>query len=71
MDSFGYHGGFRYHLCPSSQGFVQFALAGVGYGMIAENQALSVPLYWHFWRHSGHTIQFLTTRLELFFNRAS
>lgn len=35
----GYHGAFPYHLCPSSEGFVKLALAGMGYGMIPEIQA--------------------------------
>ncbi|NYS62611.1 ArgP/LysG family DNA-binding transcriptional regulator [Vreelandella salicampi] len=76
----GYHGRFPYHLCPSSEGFVQLALAGVGYGMIPRMQveaslengqlvcvadaALHVPLYWHTWRHSGGLLQRLTTRLR-------
>ncbi|WP_404376976.1 LysR family transcriptional regulator ArgP [Vreelandella aquamarina] len=77
----GYHGHFPYHLCPSSEGFVRFATAGIGYGMIPQLQAaeqlqtgqlvniapgyrLNVPLYWHFWRHSGQLIQRLTERLN-------
>lgn len=39
LASCGYHGSFPYHLCPSSEGFVKFALAGMGYGMIPEIQA--------------------------------
>lgn len=40
----GYHGRFPYHLCPSSEGFVRLALAGVGYGMIPDLQAdLALP----------------------------
>ncbi|MGO1461131.1 MAG: LysR family transcriptional regulator ArgP [Marinobacter sp.] len=35
----GYHGAFPYHLCPSSEGFMKLALAGMGYGMIPEIQA--------------------------------
>ena len=34
----GYHGRFPYHLCPSSEGFVKLALAGMGYGMLPEHQ---------------------------------
>lgn len=77
----GYHGRFPYHLCPSSEGFVQMARAGIGYGMIPQRQAkpwiesgelinlargheLTVPLYWHFWRHSGELLQRLTQILE-------
>lgn len=35
----GFHGSFPYHLCPSSEGFVKLAAAGMGYGMIPEIQA--------------------------------
>jgi len=35
----GYHGAFPHHLCPSSEGFVKLALAGMGYGMIPAIQA--------------------------------
>ncbi len=35
----GYHGPFPYHLCPSSEGFVHLARAGLGYGMIPRMQA--------------------------------
>jgi len=81
LTGFGYNGSFRYHLCPSSEGFVRFAMASIGYGMIPEIQArhwldqgllvdlapdhaLNVPLYWHFWRHSGETLKSLTRLLE-------
>lgn len=30
---------FPHHLCPSSEGFVRLALAGLGYGMVPERQA--------------------------------
>jgi len=77
----GYQGRFPFHLCPSSEGFVQMARAGIGYGMIPQMQAqpwidsgelinlapgheLTVPLYWHFWRHSGELLQRLTRILE-------
>ena len=77
----GYQGHFPYHLCPSSEGFVRLAMAGIGYGMIPQRQAaeqlqagqlvsiapgqgLTVPLYWHYWRHSGQLIQRLTERLN-------
>lgn len=77
----GYHGKFPYHLCPSSEGFVKLALAGMGYGMIPEIQAarelvtgqltniapgygLTVPLYWHFWRHGGEIMTRLTSNLR-------
>lgn len=77
----GYQGHFPYHLCPSSEGFVRLAAAGIGYGMIPHRQAaealqagqlvsiapghdLTVPLYWHYWRHSGQLIQRLTERLN-------
>lgn len=35
----GYHGSFPHHLCPSSEGFIKLALAGMGYGMMPELQA--------------------------------
>lgn len=35
----GYHGRFPYHLCPSSEGFIRLATAGMGYGMIPDIQA--------------------------------
>ncbi|PAV26615.1 LysR family transcriptional regulator (chromosome initiation inhibitor) [Tamilnaduibacter salinus] len=77
----GYTGPFPHHLCPSSEGFVRLALAGMGYGMIPESQvtseleagalvrvdptyALDVPLYWHYWRHSGDALAQLTDRLQ-------
>lgn len=34
-----FHGSFPHHLCPSSEGFVKLALAGMGYGMIPRMQA--------------------------------
>lgn len=81
MAQSGYHGHFPYHLCPSSEGFVRLAAAGMGYGMIpsmqaktliekgelvsiAPSQTLQVPLFWHYWRHSGDVIQRLTQKLE-------
>lgn len=33
-----FHEPFPHHLCPSSEGFVGMALAGLGYGMIPERQ---------------------------------
>ncbi len=35
----GYQGYFPYHLCPSSEGFVRLAIAGIGYGMVPQLQA--------------------------------
>lgn len=81
LASCDFHGSFPFHLCPSSEGFVKMALAGIGYGMIPELQArqwiqsgelinlapgheLTVPLYWHFWRHSGDLLTRLTRTLE-------
>ncbi len=81
MALFDFNGPFPYHLCPSSEGFVRLAAAGIGYGMmphlqtrelmksghlvsVAPGHSLSVPLYWHFWRHSGELIQRLTQRLS-------
>ncbi|QJQ95120.1 MULTISPECIES: LysR family transcriptional regulator ArgP [Halomonadaceae] len=34
----GYRGSFPYHLCPSSEGFVRLAEAGIGYGMMPTRQ---------------------------------
>jgi LysR family transcriptional regulator (chromosome initiation inhibitor) len=34
----GYHEPFPHHLCPSSEGFVHLAQAGMGYGMLPERQ---------------------------------
>ncbi|MBE0487907.1 MAG: hypothetical protein IBX53_02415 [Halomonas sp.] len=31
---------------------------------IAPGQVLEVPLYWHFWRHSGELIERLTAALD-------
>nr|WP_295711777.1 LysR family transcriptional regulator ArgP [uncultured Halomonas sp.] len=81
MALFGFQGHFPYHLCPSSEGFVRLAAAGMGYGMmpqlqtkalmqsgqlvsVAPSHYLSVPLYWHFWRHSGEIIQRLTHHFQ-------
>lgn len=36
----GYLAPFLHHLCPSSEGFVQLALAGTGYGLIPEGQVI-------------------------------
>ena len=75
-----FHDPFPFHLCPSSEGFVRFAEAGLGYGFIPEIQAakplasgrlvdvapegaLSVPLYWHYWRHGGALLDELTRTL--------
>jgi len=80
LAQWGYDGAFPHHLCPSSEGFVKLACAGLGYGMIPEIQAtrelksgelvslapgqsLEVPLYWHFWRHSGEALERLTQAL--------
>lgn len=38
LASQGYHGQFPFHLCPSSEGFVRLARAGIGYGMIPDHQ---------------------------------
>ncbi|MGO2132636.1 MAG: LysR family transcriptional regulator ArgP [Halomonas sp.] len=80
LERCGYQGPFPYHLCPSSEGFVQLTLSGMGYGMMPRRQVaqqvaagrlvslspqpLSVPLYWHFWRHSGELITQLTQHLK-------
>ncbi|MBB5321432.1 LysR family transcriptional regulator ArgP [Marinobacter oulmenensis] len=77
----GFRSSFPHHRCPSSEGFVKMALAGLGYGMIPEIQAsrelsagtlvsiapghhLDVPLYWHFWRHGGGTMERMTQALK-------
>lgn len=80
LSQWGYHGRFPYHLCPSSEGFVRLALAGIGYGMIpdmqarlvdsegllvslAPDQTVTVPLYWHYWRHGGAFMERLADAL--------
>jgi LysR family transcriptional regulator (chromosome initiation inhibitor) len=81
LAEWGHKGRFPFHLCPSSEGFVQMAQAGIGYGMIPEMQPrhlidsgelinlapgyeITVPLYWHYWRHSGELLERLTQTLE-------
>ncbi len=39
LDGLGFDGELRHHLCPSSDGFVRLALAGIGWGMVPELQA--------------------------------
>ena len=39
LQSLGVQAPFPYHLCPSSEGFVRFAEAGLGYGLMPEIQA--------------------------------
>ena len=34
LEAIGLAGGFVHHLCPSSEGFVQLALAGLGWGLM-------------------------------------
>lgn len=36
----GYVGEVNYHLCPSSEGFLRLVLAGLGWGMLPEAQAI-------------------------------
>ena len=38
LHNLGVQGGFIYHLCPSSEGFVQMAEAGLGWGLVPELQ---------------------------------
>lgn len=38
LSGLNYHEPFPFHLCPSSEGFVRFAEAGLGYGVIPEIQ---------------------------------
>ncbi len=81
LDSLSYEGSVPCHRCPSSEGFVRFAEAGLGYGLIPEIQAaeqlrdgrlvdvapasaLSVPLYWHYWRQGGAVLEGLTRALR-------
>ncbi|SFH16650.1 LysR family transcriptional regulator ArgP [Modicisalibacter xianhensis] len=76
----GYLEPFPHHLCPSSEGFIHLAQAGMGYGLIPEGQVkreleegalvdldtssyIDVPLYWHYWRHGGSTLEALTEHL--------
>ena len=64
---FGLDGGqYPHHVVPSSEGFMAFAVAGLGYGFIPEIQARAhlargelvdltperedVVLYWHHWQ---------------------
>ncbi len=39
LEALGVTGGFVHHLCPSSEGFVQLALAGLGWGLVPALQA--------------------------------
>ena len=38
LSALGVEGGFAYHLCPSSEGFVRLAKAGLGWGLMPELQ---------------------------------
>ncbi|MEH6364879.1 MAG: LysR family transcriptional regulator ArgP, partial [Pseudomonas marincola] len=38
MAALGVNGGFVYHLCPSSEGFVRMTCAGLGWGLMPELQ---------------------------------
>lgn len=38
LSALGVEGGFTYHLCPSSEGFVRLAEAGLGWGLMPELQ---------------------------------
>lgn len=38
MASLGLQGTFSYHLCPSSEGFIRLACAGLGWGLVPELQ---------------------------------
>ncbi|MDH1262167.1 LysR family transcriptional regulator ArgP [Pseudomonas sp. GD03944] len=38
LAALGVGGGFAYHLCPSSEGFVRMALGGLGWGLVPEHQ---------------------------------
>jgi LysR family transcriptional regulator (chromosome initiation inhibitor) len=39
LAALGVEGGFNYHLCPSSEGFLQLTSRGLGWGMVPELQA--------------------------------
>ncbi|WP_043319835.1 LysR family transcriptional regulator ArgP [Microbulbifer sp. HZ11] len=39
LESLGFSGSFPYHLCPSSEGFVQLVANGLGWGLVPELQA--------------------------------
>ncbi|WP_434595888.1 LysR family transcriptional regulator ArgP [Pseudomonas sp. R4-83] len=38
LASLGVDGGFEHHLCPSSEGFIRLAEAGIGWGLVPELQ---------------------------------
>ncbi|MHA6492685.1 LysR family transcriptional regulator ArgP [Pseudomonas borbori] len=38
LAALGIDGGFIHHLCPSSEGFLRMALAGMGWGLVPERQ---------------------------------
>ena len=38
LASLGVEGGFEYHLCPSSEGFIRLTEAGLGWGLVPELQ---------------------------------
>jgi LysR family transcriptional regulator (chromosome initiation inhibitor) len=38
LASLGVEGGFQHHLCPSSEGFIRLAEAGLGWGLVPELQ---------------------------------
>ena len=38
LAALGVDGGFEHHLCPSSEGFIRLAEAGLGWGLVPELQ---------------------------------
>jgi LysR family transcriptional regulator (chromosome initiation inhibitor) len=38
LASLGVEGGFEHHLCPSSEGFLRMAEAGLGWGLVPQEQ---------------------------------
>jgi len=54
--------GIGYGMIPQRQAAEQLQAGQLV--SIAPGQGLTVPLYWHYWRHSGQLIQRLTERLN-------
>lgn len=40
LASLGIHGGFQHHFCPSSEGFIRLTEAGLGWGLVPEQQVV-------------------------------
>ncbi|HSP31766.1 MAG TPA: ArgP/LysG family DNA-binding transcriptional regulator, partial [Halomonas sp.] len=54
--------GIGYGMMPQLQ--VDELMASGQLASVAPGHSLAVPLYWHFWRHSGQLIQRLTHHLS-------